>query len=58
MAVPSLVYNEPLFRGRTALSSLHQVQGGKERGRKEEARGGEGCVYAAHRRGVTTAGSI
>ena len=47
-----VMYNEPLLRGCTTLSLMHQVQ---VRGRKGEGKGKGGYVHAAHRRGETTA---
>jgi hypothetical protein len=48
----TVLYNKPLLRGHAALSSLHQVQGGKERRRKEEEREGErgAAQHSADRR--------
>ena len=62
----SMVYNESLLRGHATLSSLHQVQGGKERRRKEEERQGEGgatqcsadCEQSASRNNLRLKGEI
>ena len=46
-----ILWNDPLLRGYTASSLMHQVQGRKEKGRKEEDRQGEGGACMAHGRG-------
>ena len=53
-----LMYNKPLLRGHAASSSIHQVQGRKKRGRKEEERQGEGGAHMIHGRGVMTVRSM
>ena len=49
------LYNAPLLMGHAALSSMHQLLGEKERGRKELERRGEGGAYGAYKREVTMA---